>query len=199
MPCADTAKMAVAEDGLLAQFARQGDDEALRELIKRYECFIRVRSTQVFFAGLEAEDLIQEGMIGLFSAVQTFSAEGGASFRTYASVCIKRRMLSAVRSASCQKHRPLSNYVSLDDEANAQAVAFTSVVNPEDTIVSREIIGVLKNVVKKTLTASERGILDMYISGMTYAAIAKTLNVSIKSVDNSLQRIKKKLLVSVEG
>jgi RNA polymerase sporulation-specific sigma factor len=197
--CARTADLALTEDRILAQFAREGDDEALIELLRRYEFFIKLRSSQVSFVGLEAEDLIQEGMIGLFSAVQNYRAGGGASFRTYALLCIKRRMLSAIRSASRQKHMPLNNYVSLDDEANAQAVALTKVVNLEDMIVCREDIGALKNVVEKCLTSSERGILNMYISGITYAAIAEVFNVSIKFIDNSLQRIKKKLIISVEG
>jgi RNA polymerase sporulation-specific sigma factor len=199
MPCALSADFAVAEDGILAQFSREGSDDALRELFKRYEFFIKIRSSQVSVTGLETEDLIQEGMIGLFSAAQTYRAEGGASFRTYALLCIKRRMVSALRSASRQKHMPLNNYMSLDDEANAQAAALTSVVNPEDMIVCRENIGALKNVVEKCLTVSERGILNMYISGVTYAAMARVNKVSIKSIDNSLQRIKKKLLISVEG
>jgi len=199
MPYDSTADLTVAEDGILARLSREGSDDALKELFKRYELFIKIRSYQVSFTGLETEDLIQEGMIGLFSAARAYRAEGGASFRTYALLCIKRRILSAMRSASCQKNLPLNNYMSLDDEANAQAVALTSVVNPEDMIVCRENIGALRNVVEKRLTASERGILNMYISGVTYAAMAKVNNVSIKFIDNSLQRIKKKLLISVEG
>jgi RNA polymerase sporulation-specific sigma factor len=194
-----TVDYAVAEDCVLALFAREGDDEALKELLKRYELFIKMRSSQVQFFGIEPDDLVQEGMIGLFSAVQTYKAERGASFRTYAFICIKRRMLSAIRLASRQKHMPLNNYVSLDDEANAQTAALTNVVNPEDMIVCRENINALKDVVKNRLTSTERGILNMYISGVTYAAIAKDYNVSIKYIDNSLQRIKKKLLLSVEG
>ena len=194
-----TANLAVAEDGLLVQSALEGNDEALKVLMKRYEFFIKTYSSQVRSAGLETEDLIQEGMIGLFSAVQSYRADGGASFRTYAFLCIKRRMLSAIRSASRQKHMPLNNYLSLDDEANAQAVAQTSVVNPEDMIVCREDIGALRSGVEKYLTPCERGILNMYIYGINYAEIARFYHVSIKFIDNSLQRIRKKLIVSVEG
>jgi RNA polymerase sporulation-specific sigma factor len=194
-----TADYAVVEDCVLALLAREGDDEALRELLKRYELFIKMRSLQVRSSGIEPDDLIQEGMIGLFSAVQSYRAERGASFRTYAFICIKRRILSAIRLASRQKHMPLNNYVSLDDEANVQTAALTNVVNPEDMIVCRENMSALKNVMEKCLTPSERGILNMYISGATYAAIAKDYHVSIKHIDNSLQRIKKKLILSVEG
>jgi RNA polymerase sigma factor, sigma-70 family len=194
-----TANLAVAEESLLLESALEGNDEALKALMKRYEFFIRTYSSQLKSAGLETDDLIQEGMIGLFSAIHRYRAEGGASFRTYAYLCIKRRMLSAIRTASRQKHIPLNNYLSLDDEANAQAVAQTSVVNPEDMIVCREDIGALKSSVEKYLTPFERGILNLYISGVNYAEIAKAYHVSIKFIDNSLQRIKKKLIVSVAG
>jgi len=199
MPCARTADIIAAEDGKLAQFAREGNDDAVLELFNRYELYIRLRSVQMRIAGVETEDMIQEGMIGLYSAVLSFRAEGGASFRTYAYICIKRRILSAVRSANRQKHIPLCNYLSLDDEANAQSAALTSVINLEDMIVCRENISVLRNVVENSLTASERGILNMYISGVSYAGMAEVLHVSIKSIDNSLQKIKKRLLLSFEG
>ena len=199
MACARTADFALTEDRMLAAFARGGDDRALAELFHRYEAVIKLRASQASFTGLEQEDLVQEGMIGLFSAVQSYRAEGGASFRTYALLCIRRRILSAAKSASRKKHIPLNNYVSLDDEANAQSAALTNVINPEDMIVCRENIGALKDVVEKRLTTLERGILSLYVSGITYAGIAQVFHVSIKSVDNSLQKIRKKLLVSIKG
>ena len=192
-------ELAKIKDSMLARFAREGDDEALRELISRYELFIKLQSKKLSLSGLDKEDLIQEGMIGLFSAVRTYKEEGGASFHTYAILCIKRSMLSAVRSASRRKHQPLNDSISLDDESNTRALSLISAVNPEDMIVCRENIGLLRNIVETSLTASERGILNMYISGVSYAAIARVLHVSIKTVDNSLQKIKKKLLISVEG
>jgi len=199
MPCTYKVNLSDIEDCVLAQFAREDNDEALVELISRYELFIKMRSSSAHFAGLEKEDLIQEGLIGLFSAIRSFSPQGGASFRTYAFLCIKRRMSSAIRSAYCRKHIPLNNYLSLDDESNLQAAALTNVINPEDMIVCREDIGTVKNVVENCLTTLERRILNMYVSGVSYAAMAKSFNVSIKTIDNSLQKIKKRLSLSLVG
>lgn len=197
MPCTQAAALSL-EEGTLVRFAGGGNEEALQELFSRYVLYIRAQASSIVCTGLETEDLVQEGMIGLMCAVRSYRAERGASFRTYALLCIKRRMLSVLKSASRQKHIPLNNYISLDDEANAQAVAMTRVVNPEDMIVCRESIGALHRVMNNCLTETERGIFKMYLSGMTYAAMAESCHMSIKYIDNSLQRIKKKLIISLE-
>jgi RNA polymerase sporulation-specific sigma factor len=198
MPHACATDQFVSEESMLIRSAREGNDGALLALFARYEFFTRMLSSSAHFSGLETEDLVQEGFIGLFFAVRDYRAERGASFHTYVLLCIKRRMLSALRTASCQKHIPLNNYLSLDDEINAQAAALTNVVNPEDMIVCRENIDAMRNVVEKCLTASEREILNMYLLGYSYAAISKSMDVSIKFIDNSLQRIRRKLVVSLK-
>lgn len=199
MPCARASDLTMVEDRELVRDARAGDESALLELYARYDFLIRMRGASFTPAGLETEDLIQEGMIGLFSAVQSYRAEEGASFHTYARLCIDRRILSALRSAVRQKHFPLNSSVSLDVEANAQAAALAHVVNPEDMIVCREKICAIRGVVEKYLSASERRIFSMYMDGFSYAAMANAMDVSIKYIDNSLQRIRKKLLITVTG
>lgn len=202
MPWAGKIDLAVEEDGDLARLAQSGDEAALSELMKRYKTAVRLCSVSAGGSGLEKEDLIQEGMIGLFTAVQTYRAEKGASFRTYAFLCIKRHIVSAERSAGREKHIPLNNYISLDDETNVQAAAAaasSNVIDPEDMIVSREKIGAVRNVVEKCLSLPERGILSMYLTGMSYAAIADAMKVSVKTIDNSLQKIRKRLVSSFDG
>ena len=199
MPCVCVSDFTMAEDRELVRDARAGNERALSELYARYDILIRTRGASFTSAGLETEDLIQEGMIGLFSAVRNYRAEEGASFRTYARLCIDRRILSALRSSVRQKHFPLNNFVSLDVEANAKAAALAHVVNPEDTIVCREKICAIRGTVEKYFSTSERRIFNMYMRGFSYAAMANAMDVSIKYIDNSLQRIRKKLLMSVTG
>lgn len=173
----------------LVQRVRSGDDAALAELFGRYAGFIRSCSSSMYSPGLDRDDLAQEGLIGLYAAVRTFS-EGGASFPSYARVLIKRHMLTAVRNALRQKNLPLSNYVPLDD---AEGDIAGGGDDPEQALISAEEEKALRQALAAKLTADERRVLAMYLNGASYAKTAAAMGANVKYIDNSLQRIKKKL------
>lgn len=199
MRCLPANNLVTLDDLTLIRLIRAGSDEALSALLSRYEHTVRHHAGCKTVSGLEPEDLYQEGLIGLYGAMMSFKPEGGASFHTYAVLCITRRMSSAVKTATRQKHIPLNNYLSIDDELNAGIVADLHMVNPEELIVSRENIGKIKGAINECLTSAERRVFGLYLSGASYAAMAKILNVSTKSVDNALQRVKRKLSLKVSG
>ena len=189
----------VADETLCRQ-ASCGDQWAEEDLVVRYHRLVRACARPYFLAGGDSEDLLQEGMVGLLHAIRSYVPGGSASFRTYAEVCIKNRILSAVKSAASGKHSPLNHYISFETpffDENAPQYAYgadyQSLENPEDTVISRERFRERMDMLKGQLSGFEARILKLYLGGLSYAEIAAEVNRSPKSVDNAVQRIRRKL------
>ena len=180
------------DDARLVELVRAGDETALSVLFERYTPAVRRHSRTNGVAGIEPEDLMQEGMLGLFSAVLTFDPKQGASFATYADVCIRRRISSARRVASGKKHLPLSGYLSLSGDSPACTLV-NDQDNPEEQTISSEDISQIRRMMEEKLSDLERWVLERYLNGETYEAIAWKLGITSKTVDNALQRIRRKL------
>ena len=184
----------------LVSMAQQGDDKALDYLLGKYIVYVRSKSLSYYIVGADRDDIIQEGMIGLFKAVRDFSSERGVSFRTFADVCVTRQILTAVKNASRQKHAPLNFYVSLnrpvtdgeDNSTLADIFGQAKGVNPEEILLQKEEADSLGLEMSRILSDFELRVLSLYLQGKSYAGIGKEIGKSPKSVDNALQRIKKK-------
>lgn len=187
-------------DQILCARAALGDRTAEETLILRYRRLVEICARPFYLAGGDHEDLIQEGMCGLLSAVRSFQAEKSASFRTFAEACIKNRILSAVRSASSGKHSPLNTCVSLETPLFAGKFGSCSSwandhsqESAEDTVIGREALQERLGAVKGQLSGFETSVLVCYLNGLSYHEIADKVNRSPKSVDNAVQRIRRKL------
>ncbi|MCL2249621.1 MAG: sigma-70 family RNA polymerase sigma factor [Oscillospiraceae bacterium] len=164
-------------------------------LVREFAWLVKMCARPYFLAGGDSEDLFQEGMLGLLSAIRTFDSEKGVKFSTYAELCIRRRIYSAIKSASGSKHTPLNNYISLEslqnDEKSAQGVSFLR--TPEEILVAREQVGEIEKLLYGALSRFESGVLVLYLEGMSYKDMAVELDKSEKSIDNAVQRIRRKL------
>ena len=187
-------------DEQLCARAAMGDRAAEEALVLRYSRLVRVCSRPFFLVGGDSEDLIQECMLGLLSAIREFKPDRGAQFRTFAELCIRRRIISAVRTAAGGRHSPLNNYVSLEPSlflANQDfapfGTAYPSHRDPEDVIIRQENMSALQKALRDQLTGLEAQVLDRYLDGASYAEIAEEVHRSAKSVDNAVQRIRKKI------
>ena len=185
-------------DAQLQRLAAAGDRVAEEELVKRYMQLVRACSRPLFLAGGDSEDLIQEGMFGLLSAIREFDPDNGTSFRTCAEHCIKMRLYSAIKSASRMKHFPLNDGMSLEqlsEESNSQLSACNESFHrmPEDLILARESKEELYNALSNCLSKLESKVLDLFLDGLSYQDIASRLGKDTKSVDNAVQRIRHKL------
>jgi len=185
----------------LAVLAQQGDDKALDFLLSKYFVYVRSKSLSYYIVGADRDDIIQEGMIGLFKAVRDFSSERGVSFRTFADVCVTRQIITAVKNASRQKHAPLNFYVSLnkpmsDDDDDSSTIADIlqqeKNMSPEEILIKKEDADILGSEMNRLLSDFELEVLSLYLRGNSYSDIAKLIGRDPKSVDNALQRIKKK-------
>ena len=187
-------------DENLAVLAQQGDDKALDYLLSKYRVFVRNKSLSYYIIGADRDDIIQEGMIGLFKAVRDFSTERSVTFKTFADVCVTRQIITAVKNASRQKHAPLNFYVSLnkpvfddeDDSTLCDIVACENNSNPEQIVINKENVDTLGTEMNRILSQFELLVLSLYLQGHSYVNIAKAIGKDSKSIDNALQRIKKK-------
>lgn len=186
-------------DQELQRLAAEGDDDAASELVFRYRRIVKICIRPYFLAGGDSEDLLQEGMIGLLHAIREFDPEAGASFKTFAELCIKRRVISAAKSASRLKHAPLNDGISLEEILSEEAQLDSALIgqtfarSPEDQILARERECDFISTFSRYLSDFERKILSDYLHGLSYAEIAECRSRSPKSVDNAVQRIRKKL------
>ena len=186
-------------DNDLQSKAKAGDKSAEEELALRYSRIVRMCARPLFLAGGDSEDLIQEGMFGLLSAIREFDADHGVTFKNFAEICVKRRLIEAVRSASRKKHTPLNNGVSLDeihsDDNLTHAAFFGAVFRriPEEQVLARESADEILSTYTRCLSKFEREVLGLYLEGMSYSDIARGTSRSTKSVDNAVQRIRRKL------
>lgn len=186
-------------DAELISFSREGNAVAEEALASRYAQLVRVCARPFFLAGGDSEDLLQEGMIGLLSAIRNFDLNCGVSFRTYAEQCIRNRIISAITSASRQKHNPLNQRISfeylLNEEPNGLQSPNTDFTRrTEDQVLAREWEEELLVVNAKQLSRFEREVLVMYLQGLSCKEIAKSLNRPEKSIDNAVQRIRRKIM-----
>ena len=193
------------EDEKLAGMAQAGDSAAEETLIDRYKELVKSRAHLYFIAGADSEDVIQEGMIGLFKAVRGYNSGREASFRTFAGMCINRQIITAIKTASRLKHEPLNNSISLsrpisirDDDGSGKEETIENTLvarqsNPEEMILAQDTIDEILAGVSNILSKFELEVWQLYISGKNYTAIAAETGKSPKSIDNALQRIKRKI------
>lgn len=181
---------------------REGESPVTDFIMDKYKNLVRSKAKSMFILGADNEDLIQEGMVGLFKAIRDYDSGRDASFYTFADLCVSRQMYTAVQAAGRQKHTPLNSYVSLyanmSDTEGEEAVlvdALQSAVekSPEELFFDKENVNVLEEQIDSTLSSFEKQVLDLYITGMSYVQIAKVLGKDEKSTDNALQRIKSKI------
>lgn len=182
-------------DEELCRRAAQGDPASETELVRRYGRMVRACARPLFLAGGDSEDLIQEGMLGLLTAIRSYDPERDASFRTYAEICIKSRLLTAVRAAQGGKHAPLNHSISYEPPLfdGTSAHLFSSAESPEDVVIGREELKERLDALKGQLSELEAQILTPYLSGLSCGEIARRVGRSRKSVDNAIQRIRRKM------
>ena len=199
MKLADTAHDLLTDETLCLH-AASGDRIAEEVLVMRYNRLVRICARPYFLAGGDSEDLIQEGMVGLLSAIREFSLEKGGLFRTYAETCIRNRIFSAIRAATRDKHTPLNHYVSyetplLDGRTDSYSFSASrqSQQNPEELFISKEEFRERLGTLKGQLSGLEADILDLYLHGFSYVEIAQQVMRSPKAVDNAVQRIRRKV------
>ena len=186
------------DDRQLQKLAVKGDRDAEETLAERYLRLVRICARPLFLAGGDSEDLIQEGTFGLLSAIKNYDPEDGSSFRTFAEHCIRMRLLSAIKSASRNKHFPLHDGISLEQlseesSADLSALSENFRCNPEELVLARESKEELYAAFSRCLSRFEIKVLDLYLEGLSYREIAERLCKSAKSVDNAVQRIRHKL------
>ncbi|MGI6605721.1 MAG: RNA polymerase sporulation sigma factor SigH [Peptococcia bacterium] len=191
----------VLEDEYVVDLAREGDGEALEYLIHKYKHFVRAKARSYFLIGADREDIIQEGMIGLYKAIRDFRYDKLSSFRAFAELCITRQIITAIKTATRQKHIPLNSYVSLNkpiydedsDRTLLDVITGTKITDPEELIISREEFYDIEEKMGEILSPLEWRVLMSYLDGRTYQEIAVELKRHVKSIDNALQRVKRKL------
>ncbi|HEX4979520.1 MAG TPA: RNA polymerase sporulation sigma factor SigH [Acidimicrobiales bacterium] len=190
------------EDDELAARFQGGDEEAVMVLLGRYRRFARAKARGYFLVGGDADDIEQEGLIGLYKAARDFRPDRQSSFRAFAELCITRQVITAVKTATRQKHRPLNTYVSISgvrggDEAGERSVEDLlddhRIADPADTIVSNERLAAMRQSMAEMLSQLEVDVLRLYVEGKSYQEIGEQLGRHVKSIDNALQRIKRKL------
>ena len=175
--------------------ARLRDGETIIEdyLMEKYKGLVRQKARAMFLIGGDTDDLIQEGMIGLFKAVRDFQPGREATFATFARMCIDRQIYSAIQNSNRQKHLPLNSYVSLNQEDESSPIWELSVENPEEIIIDQETTRDLQQKISDYLSPMENKVLDLYLKGEGYVEIGRILGKSPKSIDNALQRIRAKI------
>ncbi len=185
----------------LVEVARGGSHNALEYLMMKYKNFVRAKARSYFLVGADREDIIQEGMIGLYKAVRDFQPDKLSSFKVFAELCIQRQIITAIKTATRQKHIPLNSYVSLNkpiydedsDRTLMDVLAGTRISDPEQLIVSREEFHQIEKRMGEMLSDLEWQVLMAYLDGQSYQEIAEEIGRHVKSVDNALQRVKRKL------
>lgn len=188
-------------DEEIVSYAKGGDEVALEYLILKYKNFVRAKARSYFLIGADREDIIQEGMIGLYKAIRDFRADKLASFRAFAELCITRQIITAIKTATRQKHIPLNSYVSLnrpiyDEESDRTLMDIlpgSKVTDPEELVISREEFADIESKMSEFLSELEWNVLMYYLEGKSYQEIADALSRHVKSIDNALQRVKRKL------
>ncbi|MCT2536619.1 RNA polymerase sporulation sigma factor SigH [Aquibacillus koreensis] len=194
-------ELEVLEDDQLIDLVHRGHSQALDYLINKYRNFVRAKARTYFLVGADREDIVQEGMIGLYKAIRDYKGDKLSSFKAFAELCVTRQIITAIKTATRQKHIPLNSYVSLDkpiydeesDRTLLDVIAGSKTIDPQELIVNREKFGDMEIKMSELLSELERQVLSLYLDGRTYQEISVELNRHVKSIDNALQRVKRKL------
>jgi RNA polymerase sporulation-specific sigma factor len=194
-------------DEELVELVRENDTDALEYLINKYKNFVRAKARSYFLIGADREDIIQEGMIGLYKSIRDFRGDKLTSFKAFAELCITRQIITAIKTATRQKHIPLNSYVSLDkpiydedsDRTLLDVICGTKVTDPEELFINREEFDDIECKISEILSELERQVLMLYLDGRSYQQISEDLKRHVKSIDNALQRVKRKLEKYLEG
>ena len=181
--------------------AQETDSPALEYLLNKYKNFVRTKARSYFLIGADHEDIVQEGMIGLYKAIRDYKAERLSSFRAFAELCVTRQIITAIKTATRQKHIPLNSYISLNkpiyeedsDRTLLDVITEEGMSNPEEMIIDREDLSVIEGKIGQMLSDLEEEVLVRYMEGKSYVEIADEMHRHVKSIDNALQRIKRKL------
>ena len=189
-----------ADEDLVAT-AKSGDNLAMEFLLNKYKNFVRIKAKSYFLIGADREDIIQEGMIGLYKAVRDFKADKLSSFRAFAELCITRQIITAIKTATRQKHIPLNQYISLNkpiyDEDSERTLldvmASQKTSDPEELVINQEVSQDIKERIQENLSELESQVLLSYLEGKSYQEMARDLGRHVKSIDNALQRVKRKI------
>jgi RNA polymerase sporulation-specific sigma factor len=195
------ANLQQESDEEIVKLAKNGDEMATEYLINKYKNFVRVKAKSYFLVGADREDIIQEGMIGLYKSIRDFRADKLSSFRAFAELCITRQIITAIKTATRQKHIPLNSYISLNkpiydedsDRTMLDILSGTKVTDPEEVFISHELSDDLREKIQENLSELESRVLMSYLEGKSYQEMAKELNRHVKSIDNALQRVKRKI------
>lgn len=201
------AQYELLTDEEVVDLVRDNDTEALEYLINKYKNFVRAKARSYFLIGADREDIVQEGMIGLYKSIRDFRGEKLTSFKAFAELCITRQIITAIKTATRQKHIPLNSYVSLDkpiydedsDRTLLDVICGTKVTDPEELFINREEFDDIEGKMSEILSDLERQVLMLYLDGRSYQQIAVELKRHVKSIDNALQRVKRKLERYLEG
>ena len=193
-------------DEQIVVLAQETDGPALEYLLNKYKNFVRTKARSYFLIGADHEDIVQEGMIGLYKAIRDYKAEKLSSFRAFAELCVTRQIITAIKTATRQKHIPLNSYISLNkpiyeedsDRTLLDVITEEGISNPEEMIIDREDLSVIEGKIGQMLSDLEKDVLVRYMEGKSYVEIAGEMHRHVKSIDNALQRIKRKLLKYLE-
>lgn len=178
-------------DEILVEKAKQGDILSINHILYRYKTMVKSYARRYFLVGGETDDLIQEGMIALYSSIQDYSPDKNTTFKTFATLCIKRQIYDSIRTASRNKHKPLNDFISL--YAKGFEYFFIDSANPEECYIAEESLKTIEYNIKSLLHSDEKHLFELYLSGLSYKEIADNMSITVKSVDNNLQKIKKTL------
>ena len=189
----------IKDEELIFRF-KNGESEILDYLMEKYKNMVRKKARTMFLIGGENDDLIQEGMIGLFKAVRDYQPDKDATFQTFASICVDRQIYNEIQSSNRQKHQPLNSYVSLSEQdgENEEHLGDTWVENPESIIIDQENVENLEQEITTTLSPMENQVLEYYLAGNGYGEIAELMGKTPKSIDNALRRIRTKIKEQLE-
>ena len=191
------------KDEDLIRKIKSGDNDALDYILNKYQEVVNMKVSRYFIIGAEKEDIIQEGLIGLYKAIKSFDPEKQNSFKSFANLCIKRQLITAIKSSNRQKHMPLNSYLSLnmsaydneDDDTSIYDIFDANIIeDPLDTITKKEYYKSVEDIIDKSLSIFEKNVLNELVNGSSYTAIAQKLDSPVKSVDNAIQRIRKKTM-----
>lgn len=194
-------------DEEIVKMAQDSDSPAVEYLLNKYKNFVRTKARSYFLIGADHEDIVQEGMIGLYKAIRDFREERQASFRAFAELCVTRQIITAIKTATRQKHIPLNSYVSLNkpiyeedpDRTLMDMISEDTPTNPEEMLIDREELSLIEGRIGSMLSELEREVLVRYMDGKSYQEISEEMGRHVKSIDNALQRIKRKLSKILDG
>ena len=193
-------------DEELVRIIKDGDKNALEYLIVKYRDLVQMKVSRYYIVGAEREDIVQEGLIGLFKAIKNFEDGKHNSFKSFANLCVERQLITAIKSSNRQKHIPLNSYLSLnnsnpeneEDDKSLLEILNSTQEDPLETITKKEYYQNVEAVMNKYLSGFEKQVLNRYMNGESYVEIAEKLDTPVKSVDNAIQRIRKKAMKNIE-